>query len=152
MQFLEVEDTLRFTSNIICYWIIRHSPGMSLWFSRFGNLSYFPKVNFVTQCSEVTLNGGLIRELPQNPLNSGLGIILICPECCHNWRLLPVILWFSTLGFFFWKKKQQVLLTKVGSLNSQPSCHGWVFPPRSKRSSLGKGTGVDELMAGMIER
>ncbi len=27
-----------------------------------------------------TLNGGLIRELPQNPLNSGLGIILICPE------------------------------------------------------------------------
>ena len=30
--------------------------------------------------AEVTLNGGLIRELPQNPLNSGLGIILICPE------------------------------------------------------------------------
>ena len=28
----------------------------------------------------VTLNGGLIRELPKNPLNSGLGIILICPE------------------------------------------------------------------------
>ena len=28
----------------------------------------------------VTLNGGLIRELPQNSLNSGLGIILICPE------------------------------------------------------------------------
>ena len=28
----------------------------------------------------VTLNGGLIRELPQNPLNSGLGTILICPE------------------------------------------------------------------------
>ena len=28
----------------------------------------------------VTLNGGLIRELPQNPLNSGLGIILIFPD------------------------------------------------------------------------
>ena len=28
----------------------------------------------------VTLNGGLVRELPQNPLNSGLGIILICPD------------------------------------------------------------------------
>ena len=28
----------------------------------------------------VTLNGGLIRELPQNPLNSGLGIILIVPD------------------------------------------------------------------------
>ena len=30
--------------------------------------------------AEVTLNGGLIRELPQNTLNSGLGIILICPD------------------------------------------------------------------------
>ena len=34
----------------------------------------------ITTSAEVTLNGGLIRELPQNPLNSGLGIILICPE------------------------------------------------------------------------
>ena len=36
----------------------------------------------ITTSAEVTLNGGLIRELPQNPLNSGLGIILICPERC----------------------------------------------------------------------
>ena len=34
----------------------------------------------ITTSAEVTLNGGLIRELPQNPLNSGLGIIPICPE------------------------------------------------------------------------
>ena len=34
----------------------------------------------ITTSADVTLNGGLIRELPQNPLNSGLGIILICPE------------------------------------------------------------------------
>ena len=34
----------------------------------------------ITTSAEVTLNGGLIRELPPNPLNSGLGIILICPE------------------------------------------------------------------------
>ena len=34
---------------------------------------------FITTSADVTLNGGLIRELPQNPLNSGLGIILICP-------------------------------------------------------------------------
>ena len=27
--------------------------------------------------AEFTLNGGLVRESPQNPLNSGLGIILI---------------------------------------------------------------------------
>ena len=38
----------------------------------------------ITTSAEVTLNGGLIRELPQNPLNSGLGIILICPECWEN--------------------------------------------------------------------
>ena len=34
---------------------------------------------FITPSAEVTLNGGLVRESPQNPLNSGLGIILICP-------------------------------------------------------------------------
>ena len=34
----------------------------------------------ITTSADVTLNGGLIRELPQNPLNSGLGIILICPD------------------------------------------------------------------------
>ena len=34
----------------------------------------------------VTLNGGLIRELPQNSLNSGLGIILICPGRCLDLR------------------------------------------------------------------
>ena len=34
----------------------------------------------ITTSAEVTLNGGLIRELPQNPLNLSLGIILICPD------------------------------------------------------------------------
>ena len=37
----------------------------------------------ITTSADVTLNGGLIRELPQNPLNSGLGIILICPDGFH---------------------------------------------------------------------
>ena len=36
--------------------------------------------NYNDQTAEVTPNGGLVRESPQNPLNSGLGIILICPE------------------------------------------------------------------------
>ena len=36
----------------------------------------------ITTSAEVTLNGGLVRESPQNPLNSGLGIILICPDEC----------------------------------------------------------------------
>ena len=30
--------------------------------------------------AEVTPNGGLVRESPPNPLNSGLGIIIICPD------------------------------------------------------------------------
>ena len=34
----------------------------------------------ITTSAEVTLNGGLVRESPKNPLNSGLGIILICPD------------------------------------------------------------------------
>ena len=34
----------------------------------------------ITTSAEVTLNGGLVRESPPNPLNSGLGIILICPD------------------------------------------------------------------------
>ena len=46
----------------------------------------------ITTSAEVTLNGGLIRELPQNPLNSGLGIILICPD--------DMIRGFGTIVFF----------------------------------------------------
>ena len=42
----------------------------------------------ITTSAEVTLNGGLIRELPQNSLNSGLGIILICPDMCDRVELL----------------------------------------------------------------
>ena len=34
----------------------------------------------ITTSAEVTLNGGLVRESPPNPLNSGLGIILIWPD------------------------------------------------------------------------
>ncbi len=34
----------------------------------------------ITTSAEVTPNGGLVRESPPNPLNSGLGIIVICPD------------------------------------------------------------------------
>ena len=30
-------------------------------------------------------DGGLVRESTQDPLNSGLGIILICPEMVNKW-------------------------------------------------------------------
>ena len=35
--------------------------------------------------AEVTPNGGLVREYPPNPLNSGLGIIVICPDIYMLW-------------------------------------------------------------------
>ena len=34
----------------------------------------------ITTSAEVTLTGGLLGESSQNTLNSGLGIILICPD------------------------------------------------------------------------
>ena len=36
--------------------------------------------NYSDQTAEVTPNGGLLRESTQNPLNSGLGITVICPD------------------------------------------------------------------------
>ena len=70
----------------------------SRWFSVvYLSISYYVHINWVwpphsnsdhqdysgqiiTTSAEVTLNGGLLRESTQNPLNSGLGIILICPD------------------------------------------------------------------------
>ena len=38
------------------------------------------QIMYNDQTAEVTLNGGIVRESSQNPLNSGLGIIVICPD------------------------------------------------------------------------
>ena len=46
----------------------------------FGGCIHDYSGQIITTSADVTPNGGLIRELPQNPLNSGLGIILICPD------------------------------------------------------------------------
>ncbi len=37
----------------------------------------------IATSAEVTPNDGLVQESPQNTLNSGLGIIVICPECMY---------------------------------------------------------------------
>ena len=42
----------------------------------------------IATSAEVTPNGGLVRESPQNPLNSGLGIILICPGWVRVWSMV----------------------------------------------------------------
>ena len=44
-----------------------------------------PKIGgFLLQNYPQFQNHMLVRESPQNPLNSGLGIILICPDCCFT--------------------------------------------------------------------
>ena len=55
------------------------------WLVKTGRIVFIPipedpSGQIITTSADVTLNGGLIKELPQNPLNSGLGIILICPD------------------------------------------------------------------------
>ena len=60
----------------------------------------------ITTSAEVTQNGGLIRELPQNPLNSGLGIILICPDDSFPLRKNgPNFQGQNLLIFGMWKPK-----------------------------------------------
>ena len=46
----------------------------------------------IATSAEVTPNGGLVRESPQNALNSGLGIIVICPDyiVCPDYALLII--------------------------------------------------------------
>ena len=60
----------------------KQRPPLWIWNA---NLGYFQSLDIrpgqiITTSAEVTLNGGLVRESPQNPVKSGLGIILICPD------------------------------------------------------------------------
>ena len=49
----------------------------------------------IATSAEVTQNGGLVRKSTQNPLNSGLGIILICPV---KWITTPRTTPFIRIG------------------------------------------------------
>ena len=60
---------------------IYSKSGLSFLVGGGQNIKSYCSGQIITTSAEVTLNGGLVRELPQNPLNSGLGIILICPDC-----------------------------------------------------------------------
>ena len=41
---------------------------------------YILSGQIIATSADVTANGGSVRESFQNPLNSGLGIIVICPD------------------------------------------------------------------------
>ena len=68
-----------------CWWMaswgVSHPKILSIYiYMIMYHIFFYISGQIITTSAEVTLNGGLIRELPQNPLNSGLGIILICPD------------------------------------------------------------------------
>ena len=42
--------------------------------------AYMNSGQIIATSAEVTPNGGLVRKSNQNPLNSGLGMIVICPD------------------------------------------------------------------------
>ena len=46
----------------------------------------------IATSAEVTPNKGLVKESPQNDLNSGLGIIVICPEI-FEWAFVSSNQW-----------------------------------------------------------
>jgi len=46
----------------------------------YGLFSYIRSRQFITTSAEVTANGGLVEESTQHDLNSGSGIIVICPD------------------------------------------------------------------------
>ncbi len=56
----------------------------------------------IANSAEVTPNGGVVRESSQNPLNSGLGIIVICPDTSIAWEL-PLPIWrdFPVLNLYY---------------------------------------------------
>ena len=63
--------------------VFRTYPGWGDWLLGWSSPCYPKKkswVNYSDQTAEVTPNDGFVRESFQNPLNSGSGIILICPD------------------------------------------------------------------------
>ena len=54
--------------------------------SLFTRLTAYLSGQIIATSAEVTLNGGLVRESPENPLNSGLGIIVICPDLYRGYN------------------------------------------------------------------
>ena len=83
----------------------------------------------IATSAEVTPNGGLVRESPQNPLNSGLGIIVICPDFSQvidhtvdgleirPANLMRLVVYPHDLQFFFYTSQ----VVSGDRRNSEPS-------------------------------
>ena len=90
----------------------------------------------IATSAEVTPNGGLVREYPPNPLNSGLGIIVICPDTVpRDPQSPPEALKRPYLGALLTSSKPKVWLEDFGRLGT---IHGsnhllrMVIEPKSK--------------------
>ena len=66
----------------------------------------------IATSAEVTPNGGLVRESHQNPFNSGLGIIQICPDV---W-MFPAFCFVGSIDFKKHHYKESGPLTNDGVL------------------------------------
>ena len=86
----------------------------------------------ITTSAEVTLNGGLIRELRPNPPNSGLGIILICLLYIYIWSPpKPTNMHFTGISLciyscfvhilFFFENEVCPVLTGIPQVRAYPS-------------------------------
>ena len=45
---------------------------------------YIYSEQIIATSAKATPNGGVVREFPPNPLNSGLGTIVICPDILNT--------------------------------------------------------------------
>ncbi len=99
-------------ANLQVFW--RHIPGQ-----------------IITTSAEVTLNGGLVRESPQNPLNSGLGIILICPEYSVKNIFLTFYIW-SIYNGWVEKDHRNTAWFYLGVNISRNGWYGWAALKRDE--------------------
>ena len=81
--FAEYSGIISWTRNVFAkkdadfYW----SWDIFQWWSMFFSRIFLGKI--ITTSAEVTTNGFLVRESPpQNALNSGLGIVVLCRDIC----------------------------------------------------------------------
>ena len=75
---------------------------------------YHTSGQIITTSAEVTLNCGLVRESPQNPLNSGLGIIRICPDTLSVWVFQTYHVQLDVSCFVFVCRANRLLESQAG--------------------------------------
>ena len=116
---------------------IRKRNERKTWVKR-SYISYDISGQIITTSAEVTLNGGLIRELPQNPLNSGLGIILICPDIYDGLRVLDGFWWKMHMGIPKNRGRYSQIIHLFIGFSTIFTIHFQIFPYFWKHPNIAK--------------